>query len=144
MAQIGIRLMFSWQWSEWLPGWTVSDPRYVMPRARGLATPPHTSSSSFPLTPFDLAICQHWGLLCLVSLCVPDCSVQAILRGTILAGSQVSLGHTCGCRVFFSCEMDPYYSLISLSLSLSNFLSRKMDRYCQILSLSLSLALPYL
>ena len=41
-ALIGIRLMFSWQWSDWLPGWTVSNPRYVMPRARGMATPPPT------------------------------------------------------------------------------------------------------
>ena len=50
-AQIGIRLMFSWQWSEWLPGWTVSNPRYVMLRARGLATPPSHLFLFFPSYP---------------------------------------------------------------------------------------------
>ena len=48
---IGIRLMFPWQWSEWLPGWTVSDPWYVMPRARGLATPPSHLFFFFPSYP---------------------------------------------------------------------------------------------
>ena len=79
----------------------------------------------------------------MVSLCVPDCSVQAILRGTILAGSQVSLGHTCGCRVlfivFFSLGNGPIL-LTNISLSLS--LGKWTDIAKYSLSLSLSLALP--
>ena len=103
-----------------------------MTRARGLATPPHTSFSSFPLTPFDLAICQHWGLLwcrCVFLTVVSKPSFGAPYwlapRWAWVIPAVVVF--------FFPWEMDPYYSLISLSW--------EMDPYCQILSLSLSLSL---
>ena len=50
-ALIGIRLMFSWQWSEWLPGWAVPDPRVCDDEGTGPGNSPSHLFFFFPSYP---------------------------------------------------------------------------------------------